>query len=315
MNVRRALAAAMAAAMFAVAPPASAAKVGLVAEDARDPFVAKLALELAQLGFEVVPRAGAASSDDEIATLRVSRADLELDVGGRKTPLAFARKDALKAAEQVHAVLLPLVEKAQASAEPVVEAAPAETRDAPVAHEAPPTSTRPLEISAGLGALFGGLDPGMSASAAATWMIPALRAGRLAFGASFGGVIGLVPEGVSGTQGSASLRAFMFGPQLVGQLALGGAAFAELGVGAWLHHVRVSGDARAPFPSRDDAAWSWGPVARARLRYDLGDAVGLYVEPMGGVSMPGVAVRFAGDEVATWGRPWGSVGAGIRVAF
>ncbi|MBX3191718.1 MAG: hypothetical protein KF819_32295 [Labilithrix sp.] len=302
---------------------ARAADVGVVA-DPRDAFATRLVAELEQLGFSVTREASLTATSREVALVRVSDTDVDLyevsrDGSLRKRTMISARADPLKAAEEVRALLLPLVERPPEPAPP--EPPPAPAPPAPPAGAeaatpplAPPPERRSVEIALGGAAFFGGAKPGAAASLSASFFPRALRAGRASLGVGAGGLFELAPESVSASQGSADVRAILFGPELIGRLDLSPEVRADLALGAFASHLVVTGNANAPFTSRDDSAWTWSPTGRARLAYALG-ATSIFAEGRLGVASPGVAIRFDGGTVREWGTPWGAAGAGVAIAF
>jgi hypothetical protein len=78
--------------------------------------------------------------------------------------------------------------------------------------------------------------------------------------------------------------------------------------------VRFTAKAVAPFQTRDESAWSFAPNARLRALYSFG-ALGLFAEGRMGLAFPSINVRFAGEGVHEWGRPWATAGGGIAIAF
>lgn len=312
------------AAALAFAPTALGADVGLLATDPKDPFAAKLAAELEQLGFTVAHEESLVATSREVAIVRVSEKELDLyevapDGALRKRSMTAAKTDPLKAAEEVRALLLPLVEKTPAAAEPsLVAAAPPAGEHAPpplpVSLALPPPLPKVAEIALGAGAFFGAGKPAAALSLSASFFPRLLRSGRGSLGVGAGAIAEVSPEGISASQGSADVRALLFGPEVIGRLELSSRLLAEVAVGAWANHLRVEGNAAAPFVSRDESAWTWSPTARSRLAY-RGGPLAIFADARLGVALPGVAIRFDGGTVREWGRPWACIGIGIALAF
>lgn len=296
------------------------ADVGVLATDPRDPFATRLAAELEQLGFTVAREESLAATSREVAIVRVSDNELDLyEVSSegalRKRSMTAAKTDPLKAAEEVRALLLPLVERSPAVAEPSpVAAAPPAMRDMPPPVSVAPPSPKVAEIALGGGAFFGAGEPAAAVSLSAAFFPRSLRSGRVSLGAGGGGIAEVSAEGIAASQGSADVRALVFGPEVIGRLELASQLLGEVALGAWANHVRVEGKANAPFTSRDESVWTWSPTARSRLAYRSG-ALAIFVEARLGIALPGIAIRFDGDTVREWGRPWGCLGAGVALAF
>lgn len=326
-RAQRALGTAALALVFALAPRvAHAADIAVVASDPNDPFVARVVRELEHLGLGVVRGSSVAASRD-LTVLEVSEAGLDLHEsleGGtrKKRRLVASRRDAIEVAEEVHALLLPLVAKPPAPEPPPVAVAPTAAPPAPTADVAPPppSGTEPLfgersfELSAGAGAMIAAESPGLTLSFGASVYPRALRTRTVAFGASAGAWIAAAPESVSGSAGTADVRAYAGAAEAIARF--GGAArfVADVALGVSVNHVTFAGSAVAPFTSRDESATSVSPTLRARATYAFG-RVGFFLEARGGLAVPEIAVRFAGADVATWGRPWVSPGGGVAVGF
>jgi hypothetical protein len=73
--------------------------------------------------------------------------------------------------------------------------------------------------------------------------------------------------------------------------------------GAWLGLMSLAGQAVAPFVNTPTEFVSVIPHLDEGLRFSLTPTLGLVANVSIGVSEPGASIRFAGREVATWGRP------------
>jgi len=323
---------AVAALLVAAPRDAQCADVGVVASRSDDPFIDRLVEELRQLGLEVVREARLAASARERLLVTVSDTGLELhdvDEGGilRRRAMVSSRADALGAAEEIRAVLLPLVERppvastaprpstaeASAPARAAVAAAPP-PMDRPATLAAPPSSPA-VELGAGASLLLGGPSPGGALTLSLGFFPRALRVRPFSFGVGVAGLAQLLAgSGVSGAQGTADVRALFFGPELIARMHLSRALAVGLGAGALATLVLVEGQANAPFSSRDDSAWTVSPGAHLRLAWRSGP-LGLFAEARAGIALPAVAIRFDGAVVDEWGAPWGSLGGGASAAF
>lgn len=313
----------LAAIVLTIGSTANAADIGLVSNDPKDPFVTRLALELEQLGFTVTRGAGVTSSRD-VAVLEL-RDDAAVDLHGARANDASARPirrlvakgDALKVAEEVHALMLPLVARPTDPTAPEPPA-PASDRDRATSAAAEPSlppSPPQLDLAVGAGALVGTSTPGLGVTASASFFPRALRARTWSFGVGLFGIVAAIPESVSSSAGSADVRAFLGGPEMIARVAITQPFTLDAGVGVAVAHVRFDGQSNAPFTSSEESTTVISPSARMRAQYTLTRALGLFAELRGGVAVPSVAVRFAGESVADWGGPWAHLGGGAALAF
>ncbi len=294
---------------------ALAADLGVVATEG-DAFAARLMRELEELGLSVAKARDVEGSTDT-AVLVVGR-ELELydrqpDGSRRKRRLA-AKGDALKVAEEVHALMLPLVERPPdpARATPIAIAPPPPSERA-IAPEPTSAARAPFEAHAGAGALLGGATPGLAVTLGLAYP-EALRFGDLALGGGLVALVAAVPEKVSADAGTTDIRPVLFGPEIGARLGLARAFTTELALGGFAANVRFTARAVAPFATRNESAWAFAPNARLRVQYMFG-AMGLFAEGRLGVAVSPIAVRFAGEEVHEWGSPWATAGAGLAVVF
>jgi hypothetical protein len=75
------------------------------------------------------------------------------------------------------------------------------------------------------------------------------------------------------------------------------------GAGVWLSVMSLAGQAAAPYVNTSTDFVSVIPHLDAGLHFSLTPNLGLAASLSMGVSAPEASVRFAGREVATWGRP------------
>jgi hypothetical protein len=292
---------------------AHAADIGIVAPETNDAFVARVVLELSQLSLSAERIASLAGSRD--TAVLVIGDDLELvDMKTKERKKLVAGKgDALKVAEEVHALMLPLVARPP---EPPPPAPPPEPppppADVPSPRPPPPPVPPAFEASAGAGAMFGASTPGLVVAASLAWL--PVRGASASAGVALSGAFGAIAENVSRTQGNADVRPVLFGPELVARVGLGPSFALDGAFGMFAAYVSFKGDAAAPFEAQSADAWTFSPAARARTLVSFG-RLGLYVEGRIGIALPAIAVRFAGESVHEWGRPWSSAGAGVSYAF
>lgn len=300
---------------LALALPARALadEIAVIAPAGDEAAVARVVRELEALGLTVSRDAAAGRP-----TLAL-RADGGFDLvdrapSGAERSRAIAARDPLAVAEEVHALLLPPLAPASAPPVPVAPPAarPAPTPDAPAAPA--PEEPLGLEASLGFGVLRGAKDPGGAVAATVSYSPPVARFGRVALAGAASATYGVVPESVSSAEGRALVRPLVFGPELVAKVGVtrSAAVHAALGVGA--AYVSFTGRATSPYTSRDDAAWTVTPSARLRGQWASG-VLSLHLEGRAGLATPPLEVRFAGDDVASWGSPWLYGGAGVGATF
>lgn len=295
---------------------ANAADVGIVSRDADDAFVTRLILELSQLSISAARVASASSSRDTAVLLVGDELELvDVETRGRR-PLAAKKGDALKVAEEVRALMLPLVARPPEPTPPVAPPLPPPAPEAPSpppVRPSPPAPAPPaFEASAGASAVFGASTPGVAVTASLAWL--PLRGGPASAGVALTGMLSAIAENVSRTQGNADIRPLVFGPELVARYAFAPSFALDGAFGMFATYVSFRGDAAPPFAEQSADAWTFSPGARARGLVSFGRA-GVYVEGRVGVALPAIAVRFAGESVHEWGRPWSSAGAGVAFAF
>jgi hypothetical protein len=87
------------------------------------------------------------------------------------------------------------------------------------------------------------------------------------------------------------------------------------GAGVWVSWMSLSGQAVMPYVNTRADLVSAIPHIDAALHVSVTRSLGLAAGLSMGVSVPEASVRFAGREVATWGRPLWMGGLGIEFAF
>jgi hypothetical protein len=130
-------------------------------------------------------------------------------------------------------------------------------------------------------------------------------------------LFGLVPftsDRVRAKEGSASVSTWIAGAGA--DLHTHGERF-ELGLraGAGAVFTVMHGEAEAPYRSHDQTVVVAALFAGPSLQYHLGGGFRVCARALAGLALPRVAVRFAGREVAHWGRPFGVGTIGLEYAF
>jgi hypothetical protein len=294
---------------------AHAADIAVTGDAERQPFARAVIAELEQLGFTVRASDGGDGAGDSAVLDLAGDGPMELrDAQGgaaRVRTLQTQRGDPLLVAEEVRALLLPLLKARAAARRPPPPPSPsppapaAETR-APAPHPRPGA----LDVKLGAGATFGTSTPGAALFGSVAYYPARLRTARVDFGGALAGLVPLSAERVARAEGEAEVRPLLFGPELVARLWLVPAAYLDAAVGPFAAYTRFTGSAVAPFTSREDGAWTFVPTGRASLGYVIG-AFGVALEGRAGAALPAVTVRFAGQEITDWGRPFASAGGAV----
>jgi hypothetical protein len=200
---------------------------------------------------------------------------------------------ALRMVETLRATLMDVEAQHGLSAPPPPPAAPPPPRVEP---------PRPTRVSLGLGggATFspGGVGAVGYFDASLAWALSSR------FSLTLDGA--LTPTGATlrGSEGSANIAWYAAGAALsfcvtdpTAPLRL------RSGAGAFVTWTTLLGQATDPLENRRTHTVSAVPHVDLGVRWSLTERVGLGVDASAGFSAPGVAIDFAGREVATWGQP------------
>jgi hypothetical protein len=126
------------------------------------------------------------------------------------------------------------------------------------------------------------------------------------------GVVAPVASQVQGAEGVASVRDGMLGAAGDAQQRVG-AMTLSAGLGAIVAMFFLNGRAPAPGYGAENASIvTTGPVLRSCAAIDITRSWRLRAELLGGLTFPRAVVRFAGREVADWGRPVGLLTLGLE---
>jgi hypothetical protein len=286
----------------------------------KGPLEERLSAELATLGFDVKdvdsknPEADLeqiALSNGATAAVRVQRdGAIELWVRsphGTEPPLhetiaADARRDwnltAVSALEALRAHLLRLRPESVPEPRPVPTSPPASL-------PSPATRRMWLVLGGGAEASAGGLGPS-AAILAELRFEPQPWLDVSAFG-----VLAPFPAQVEGHEGAASVRQAVAGLAVDVQSRLA-RANVSLGLGAAIAELSTKGQPSPGYAANDASSLTAGPVLRSCASIDVTPAVRLRAEILGGVTAPRAVIRFAGREVAAWGRPFGLLILGLE---
>jgi hypothetical protein len=117
-------------------------------------------------------------------------------------------------------------------------------------------------------------------------------------------------------EGEASVGMYLSGASLGGWMNDPSAVVrARAGLGVWASVLALSGAAAAPYVSTHAQIVTAMPHLDLGLRIAMTHRLAIEGTLSGAVSAPGASVRFAGREVATWGRPLVLGGVAIAAAL
>lgn len=323
--------------VLARAAPAASAPHVLVEGPSGDPIVERLVSELTASGFVVtmspvtVPGPPPAADDRDAVARVVSSSAIEVWSIDHATktatelevfsvgPSSDARRAvvAIEAAELVRAHLLRV---------PVANA-PVGSNQVPVRHRAlgatlamgparaipaAPPAAVPLPatsafdrahfgVDAGPLILFspGGVGPSTNLFVMPRWMPARQLIVRIAI------TVPLASPDVAGSAGRASVSEWLFGASVDWNLLPSQWAWELLvGAGSVASRIATQGVATPPYVSSSGNAWTWIPFAEAGLTRRLwSPQIRLGLLAFLGAACPEVQIRFAGQNIATWGRP------------
>jgi hypothetical protein len=110
---------------------------------------------------------------------------------------------------------------------------------------------------------------------------------------------------LSGPEGSARVGAYLAGATLLASLTRPGSdLLATAGAGLAIVDVRADGQTSAPLRAASASAVAAGFLARADASYEIARWFRLGLRAVAGVTVPGISLRFAGNDAGTWGRPF-----------
>ncbi len=165
-------------------------------------------------------------------------------------------------------------------------------------------------VSGAVGYGFGslGLEGAVGVSAIAT-LSPHLRVG-------LDGLLPVTTPTVAGPEGRAEVRRSLAGAFFEAALIGPGARFGcTLGGGAWLGVLSVRGAADPPYVGRSDRVMTLVPHIDAGGTVRISDRIAVGLRFSGAIAAPEAVVRFAGRDVANWGRPFVLATLGLEVGL
>jgi hypothetical protein len=125
------------------------------------------------------------------------------------------------------------------------------------------------------------------------------------------GVLGPFPTQLEGREGVASVRQELAGVAVDAQARLAG-AHVSLGLGAAIAELSMKGQPASGYAGEDASIATAGPVLRSCASIHVTPVLRLRAELLGGITAPRAVIRFAGREVAEWGRPFGLLTLGLE---
>jgi hypothetical protein len=269
---------------------------------------ARLAAELRSQGFEPVD----AAPDAELALrVEILPTAIRLSIANALTGKKLEREAPLaeNAAPDSAIVSLWAVEALRAS---LVAPLPAPSAEVVAAPQPASPPARPLSLQVGPAVNVG--SGGMGA--AAQVMVGARRRLGRRLGIELFFNLPTVPTRLERASGSANVSE---GTAAVGgYLPLGrdeARWSAQLGAGAAVTVIRVSGSGADGYVGRVDHVTAGGPYARVGGALRLSRALRLRLDGMIGALFPQPTIFFAEERVAAWGRPWLAVSLGGEVTF
>jgi hypothetical protein len=312
------------------APARGARRVLLVIDQPDDPFAERIRAELKALGLEVLAvepwRTGEAIDSLEAAARReqadaairmvASRKGVEVWMTAQTLGRPLLRQlvidespdgpnqglVALQTVELLRTGLLSVHGAAppdEPSGRPMAgedAAAPAATLPAP----SPPSLTQ-AGAQAAVGALF---SPGGTGASLQLWLsIHRTLTGRIGLALDLS--LPLSAATASGPEGSARVGSWLVGAALFARFQAPEVGLrAALGGGAGLVRIAADGRANPPLVSRSEDVVSAAGYLRADGGFEATRWLSLGLRGVAGLSIDQVALRFGGNQAATWGRPF-----------
>ena len=297
-------------------------RVVIVIDESDDPFAERIRAEVSALGLEVVvvepwrtgeaveslDAAGRASQAAAAIRMVPSRKGVEVWVANQPTGRSLLRQlivdenpgvpnEGLVALQTAELLRTTLLSRSDLPPAPPRTPPPDQPPPPPAAPPAPPT----VGVQAAAGMLY---SPGAGNAAMQLWMTAGYVVAR-PFGVAVDVSAPLGSTTIDGPEGSARVRSWLVGATLfVRRDRPESRLYAIAAAGAGVIHQSADATPNAPLLARSastNAATIYGRldggVAATRwLRVGLRGAAGVVPQ--------GVAIRFAGNEAALWGRPF-----------
>jgi len=318
---------------------AEAARV-LFVSDEQTPFSARIRAEIEAMGLQIVSAdaldadgafgANAAAHVIESPPPRRVELWLRQETTGRLAldrvleaeqmegePSAADATSAVRVSEQLRAFFQPLRDR-----ESAVELMPPRPPPPPLEPiSAPPSAARaPVSTTAGPeeGRFFQEVAAAIPVQPGSLGLDLLLRA-RLRFGSTYGlGVklaVPVVSSTVSSGGNSADVSASLIGAELSALVVTTPFATVSAHAAMSLLWLSATGQAQAPYTDRVDRKLAALPSLGSELGFRLTKHWRLCLGGEIGVALPKLEVAFAGQSVATWGRPFALISAGVGVTW
>jgi hypothetical protein len=297
-------------------------RVVIVIDESDDPFAERIRAEVSALGFEVVTvepwRTGepvesldaAGRANQAAAAIRMvaSRKGVEVWVANQPTGRSLLRQlvvdeqpgapneglVALQTAELLRTTLLSRSDLP--AAPPRAPPPPPPEITVPAAPPPPPSGA----IQAASGVLF---SPGAGDPSVQVWLTVS-HVVRRPFGVALD-LSGPARGGtISGPEGSATVGAWLVGATLYVDYEPPTGLYGRVAVGAAAIHLKADGAAAPPLVASSQSATAGAVYARADGGFEVAWWLHLGLRAVAGAVPGGVTVHFAGNDAATWGRPF-----------
>jgi hypothetical protein len=296
---------------------------------------ARLGAELRSQGFEPIdvgaPSAGGGQTlgggqtfDPLWASIRTTHAERALRIerapGSIRLWIANAAtgkqiyREAPSSPERADAAIVSLwaVEALRASGVAPEPLPPAAVATAPSSPTTTPARARTLALQIAPAAAVspGGIGPSAQLLVGVRWLETRRAGAELIL------VFPTAPAHLERAMGSATISIGLLAAGPV--LSVGGVETrwsGQLGAGAALTLVRVSGVGAADYLGQTDHVVGGGPYARAGVALKLSRVLRLRGDGMVGAVFPRPVVYFAEQRVADWGRPWLAGAVGVEAIF
>jgi len=304
------------------------------------PFSARIRAEIEAMGLSIVPvdaldgddTRGAAAAAQVIESPPPRRVELWLrdENTGRLAldrileaeqvetePGAADATSAVRASEQLRAFFQP-VRESSAALELMPPRPPPSPLKPSAAPRAAPRAPVPPPIRTEEGRFFQELAAAVPLQPGSLGLDLLLRA-RMRFGATYGlGVklaLPIVPSTLSSAGNVAEVSTSLFGAELSALFVT--TPFARLSgyAGVSVFSLSASGQATAPYTDRVDRKWAALPSFGSELGFRVTKNLRLCLGAELGVAWPKLELVFAGQRVATFGRPFALLSAGLGVAW
>jgi hypothetical protein len=322
----------------AAAAQESASTVVVVVESGESPLSRRLRQEIESLGLRVTwggpelppdrtleAEAQAAGAVAAIRVTRVGGGTVEMTILDRvtgktvhreltlSTPAdpAAAEIVATRTVELLRASLMELASGHPPRGEVPVTAEVRALAPPPVRPSAEQDRAGTISVVAGPAFLYGPKwSVGADLMLGLTWMSPSR------FGVEGSVLLPLVSDRLSRPEGSTELAVTL---GRAGAVVRWGARSSPLNgqstAGFALGSMAFSGVGRSPYAGVREQRWSWSPFVGSGVGWRIVPSLGVRADLAVGVDASHTIVRFAGREVADWGRPWLAGSAALELSW